>query len=125
MDDRSRAGQRDPRQLHQALTVLVHNALTYGRIPGEPARVTVHVYFDEVGLPAIDVLDRGPGIPDSVAERLFRPFFTTSSHGTGLGLYIARELCRANQASLDYVSVPGGGGCFRIRLAGASALSPA
>lgn len=115
----------DPRQLHQALTVLVHNALTYGRLPGEPARVTVHVYFDEVGLPAIDVLDRGPGIPDSVAERLFRPFFTTSAHGTGLGLYIARELCRANQASLDYVPVPGGGGCFRIRLAGASALSPA
>jgi len=119
------AAMVDPRQLHQALTVLVHNALTYGRVPGEPARVTVHVYFDEVGLPAIDVLDRGPGIPDSVAERLFRPFFTTSSHGTGLGLYIARELCRANQASLDYVSVPGGGGCFRIRLAGASALSPA
>lgn len=115
----------DPRQLHQALTVLVHNALTYGRLPGEPARVTVHVYFDEVGLPAIDVLDRGPGIPDSVAERLFRPFFTTSAHGTGLGLYIARELCRANQASLDYVPVPGGGGCFRIRLAGASALAPA
>ncbi|BAV96578.1 sensor histidine kinase [Lysobacter enzymogenes] len=113
----------DPRQLHQALTVLVHNALTYGRQPGEPARVSVHVYFDEVGLPAIDVLDRGPGIPDSVAERLFRPFFTTSAHGTGLGLYIARELCRANQASLDYVAVPGGGGCFRIRLAGASALA--
>lgn len=112
----------DPKHLHQALTVLVHNALTYGRTPGEPARVTVHVYTDEHSAPIIDVLDRGPGVPDSVAPRLFRPFFTTSSHGTGLGLYIARELCRANQASLDYVSVPGGGGCFRIHLTRMNAL---
>lgn len=112
----------DPRQLHQVLTALVHNALTYGRMPGAPARVSVHVHVDELGLPTIDVLDRGPGIPESVASRLFRPFFTTSGHGTGLGLYIARELCRANQASLDYVPVPGGGSCFRIRLAGGSPL---
>lgn len=105
----------DPRQLHQVLTVLVSNALNYGRMPGEPAQVTVHVHLDGT-TPALEVRDRGPGIPESVASRLFRPFFTTSPHGTGLGLYIARELCRANQASLDYVSMPGGGGCFRIRL---------
>jgi len=106
----------DPRQLHQVLTVLVANALNYGRMPGQPARVTVHVQTDERGTPTLDVLDRGPGIPESVAARLFRPFFTTSPHGTGLGLYIARELCRANQATLDYVPLPAGGGCFRIRL---------
>jgi two-component system sensor histidine kinase PilS (NtrC family) len=108
----------DPRQLHQVLTVLVYNALTYGRMPGEPARVSVHVAQDGSGQPLIEVLDRGPGIPDRVQTNLFRPFFTTSSHGTGLGLYIARELCRANQASLDYVPVPGGGACFRLRLQG-------
>lgn len=108
----------DPRQLHQVLTVLVHNALTYGRMPGEPARVSVHVTHDGSGQPLIEVLDRGPGIPDRVQSNLFRPFFTTSSHGTGLGLYIARELCRANQASLDYVPVPAGGACFRLRLQG-------
>lgn len=70
----------------------------------------------------IDVLDRGPGIPPSVAAQLFRPFFTTSEHGTGLGLYIAQELCRANKATLDYVSVPGGGSCFRIAMPGPNAL---
>ncbi|CAA9304747.1 MAG: Two-component sensor PilS [uncultured Lysobacter sp.] len=106
----------DPRQLHQVLTVLVSNALNYGRMPGQPARVTVHVQHDPHGAPQIEVRDRGPGIPDTVASRLFRPFFTTSPHGTGLGLYIARELCRANQASLDYVPMPAGGGCFRIRM---------
>ena len=50
------------------------------------------------------MIDRGPGIPETVAAQLFRPFFTTSGHGTGLGLYIARELCRANQATLEYVT---------------------
>lgn len=106
----------DPRQLHQVLTALVYNALTYGRLPGEPARVTVHVDVDDTGAPRIDVLDRGPGVPEPIAQQLFRPFFTTSGHGTGLGLYIARELCRANQATLDYIALPGGGACFRIGL---------
>ncbi len=115
----------DPRQLHQVLTALVHNALTYGRLPGQPARVSLQVYADHAGTPTLDVLDRGPGIPDAVSAQLFRPFYTTSSHGTGLGLYIARELCRANQATLEHVPVPGGGSCFRIRLPGPHALLPA
>ncbi len=114
----------DPRQLHQVLTVLVHNALIYGRMPGQSARVNVNVQADASGDPLIDVLDRGPGIPQGVASRLFRPFFTTSPHGTGLGLYIARELCRANQATLDYVPLPAGGGCFRIRLVATATLHP-
>lgn len=112
----------DPRQLHQILTALVYNALTYGRMPGQPARVTIRVAVDDAGAPTIDVRDRGPGVPESVARQLFRPFFTTSGHGTGLGLYIARELCRANQATLEYVSMPGGGACFRIGCAGPSPL---
>ncbi|TBV71422.1 sensor histidine kinase [Pseudoxanthomonas winnipegensis] len=111
----------DPRHLHQVCTVLVHNAFNYGRLPGEPARVRLRVFqLDKRAM--IDVLDRGPGIPPSVAAQLFRPFFTTSEHGTGLGLYIAQELCRANQATLDYVSVPGGGSCFRIAMPGPNAL---
>ena len=114
----------DPRQLHQVLTTLVHNALVYGRMPGEPARVAVNVHADAGGAPVIEVTDRGPGIPDAVAAQLFRPFFTTSSHGTGLGLYIARELCRANQATLDHVPLPGGGASFRIRLPGPHSLLP-
>ncbi|GAB3098085.1 sensor histidine kinase [Lysobacter terrae] len=112
----------DPKQLHQVLTALVYNALTYGRMPGHPARVTVHVSVDGLGAPVVDVRDRGPGVPESVVSQLFRPFFTTSGHGTGLGLYIARELCRANQASLDYVAMPGGGACFRINLSAPSPL---
>ncbi|MCD9086163.1 ATP-binding protein [Stenotrophomonas sp. SY1] len=106
----------DPRHLHQVLSALVHNALKYGRLVDEPARVRIRVTRGE-RLAVIDVMDRGPGIPDAIAAQLFRPFYTTSEHGTGLGLYIARELCRANQAQLDYVSVPAGGACFRLTLA--------
>ena len=82
----------DPKHLHQVLTALVHNALKYGRVLDEPARVKLRVERRE-RMVAIDVIDRGPGIPETVAAQLFRPFYTTSEHGTGLGLYIAQELC--------------------------------
>jgi len=111
----------DPKHLQQVCTVLLQNALHYGRLPGEPARVTLVVHH-QGGKPAIDVVDRGPGIPEALRPRLFRPFYTTSEHGTGLGLYIARELCVANEASLDYVAVPGGGSCFRVLLPAPHAL---
>jgi two-component system sensor histidine kinase PilS (NtrC family) len=113
----------DPRHLQQVLTVLVANALHYGRLPGDPARVTLRVQPSPTA-PQIDVVDRGPGIPDAVASQLFRPFYTTSEHGTGLGLYIARELCHANGATLEFVAVPGGGSCFRLTLPGPHALMP-
>lgn len=115
----------DRRQLQQIVTVLVHNALVYGRMPGEPAHIALHVHRDSKGAPLLDVVDHGPGIPDAVAGQLFRPFFTTSGHGTGLGLYIAREMCSANQADLAYVALPAGGACFRVRLAGARAIETA
>jgi two-component system sensor histidine kinase PilS (NtrC family) len=115
------AGLVDPRHLQQVLTVLLQNALNYGRLPGQAARIIINVHMLD-GKPAVDVCDRGPGIPDGALGRLFRPFFTTSEHGTGLGLYIARELCLANEATLDYVPVPGGGSCFRVVLPAPHAL---
>jgi two-component system sensor histidine kinase PilS (NtrC family) len=105
----------DPRHLQQIVTALVNNAVRYGHLPGEVPRIALHVE-ESGGVPVLSILDRGPGIPDAVTSQLFRPFFTTSENGTGLGLYIAHELCRANEAELEYVPVPGGGACFRITL---------
>ena len=105
----------DTQHLQQILTALVNNAVRYGRMPGDIARITLHTEL-QGGMPTISVLDRGPGIPEAVAAQLFRPFFTTSESGTGLGLYIAQELCRANEATLEYIPVPAGGACFRITL---------
>jgi two-component system sensor histidine kinase PilS (NtrC family) len=50
----------------------------------------------------LHVQDDGPGITPEVRLHLFEPFYTTSSKGTGLGLYLARELCLNNEAMLDY-----------------------
>jgi two-component system sensor histidine kinase PilS (NtrC family) len=117
VSERSLLAMADPRHLHQVLTILVQNALTYGRLPGEPAKVTVSVRTVPPGSPPeLDVIDRGPGIPATVASQIFTPFYTTSEHGTGLGLYIAQQLCEANQCTLSYQPVPGGGSCFRIVL---------
>jgi two-component system sensor histidine kinase PilS (NtrC family) len=49
-----------------------------------------------------------------MAEQIFEPFFTTKSGGTGLGLYISREICESNQSRLSYQPAPDGGSCFRI-----------
>ena len=113
----------DPAHLQQILTALVQNALRYGRMPDEPARVKVRVSTQDRNA-VVEVMDRGPGIPEGTVAQLFRPFFTTSEHGTGLGLYIAGELARANQATLRYVPVPGGGACFRITLPGPGGMLP-
>ncbi|MEO7252317.1 MAG: ATP-binding protein [Arenimonas sp.] len=113
----------DPQHLHQVLTILVHNALVYGRTPGHPAQVTVAVRRDAASdAPIVEVIDRGPGIPPRVVEQIFAAFFTTSDHGTGLGLYIARQLCEANQSVLGFEAVPGGGSCFRILLPASQSL---
>ena len=65
----------------------------------------------------IEVSDSGAGIPRALLGRIFEPFFTTDPQGTGLGLYIARELAEYNRAKLVYAPPPGGGTQFRILFA--------
>jgi two-component system, NtrC family, sensor histidine kinase PilS len=107
----------DTQHLQQVVWNLVQNALRYGRMPDEPARVMVVARLaTDNGPPLLEVIDRGPGIPPKVAAQIFEPFFTTHQYGTGLGLYLAKQMCEASQASLEYVPVAGGGSCFRITL---------
>ena len=108
----------DPSQLTQAVWNLVRNALRYGRKPDHPAEVSLRIRQPTPAQGAlIEIVDRGPGIPPALQRQLFEPFFTTHADGTGLGLYITKQLLGANQASIEYVPVPGGGSCFRIQLA--------
>lgn len=104
----------DPKHAHQILMVLVSNARYYGRMPDQPAHMTLRLREGGDRL-VIDVLDLGPGIQEHAQKGLFRPFFTTSSHGTGLGLYIARELARSNEGDLQYLRRTTGS-CFRLTL---------
>jgi two-component system sensor histidine kinase PilS (NtrC family) len=108
----------DPQHLQQVIWNLVQNALRYGRMPGESARVMlISRSASDAGPPLLEVVDRGPGIPTKVAAQIFEPFYTTHEYGTGLGLYLCKQMCEANQAELEYVPVAGGGSCFRITLA--------
>jgi two-component system sensor histidine kinase PilS (NtrC family) len=105
----------DPQQLHQVLTALLGNALRHGRRGSEPACIVLGCQLLEDRItPLIEVRDHGPGIPDEVAGKIFEPFYTTHDMGSGLGLYIAKQVCEANQAVLSYRPADGGGSCFRI-----------
>lgn len=107
----------DRGHLNQVLWNLCSNAMRYcSKRPGSVQFVMRQSPTDSVA--SLEVADDGPGVPPAVEQQLFEPFFTTESSGTGLGLYIARELCEANGASLEYVPRPQGGACFRIIFGG-------
>jgi two-component system, NtrC family, sensor histidine kinase PilS len=107
----------DPSQLKQILENLCSNALKYGQ--PEKAALEVVLGRDERDRrPFIDVIDHGAAIEQPVADRIFEPFFTTSRSGTGLGLYIARELAELNRARLEYRPLSGGS-AFRISMTNA------
>jgi two-component system sensor histidine kinase PilS (NtrC family) len=105
----------DPSHLHQLLWNLCENALKYGRQPDSNAPIELRTGRLAVSeRPLLEVLDRGPGIDDAASERIFEPFFTVGHGGTGLGLFIARELAQCNRAILVYEPRAGGGSIFRL-----------
>lgn len=105
----------DPDHLNQVLTNLCENALRHGSVNGKPARVFLSGgRLPESSAPFLDVANDGPAIPVDIQDKIFEPFFTTGGKGTGLGLYLSRELCQDNNARLDYVTSPRGN-LFRIQ----------
>jgi len=114
----------DPHQLTQVLTNLVQNGLRYSSQCHPQGQVWLDLFRDPVSdLPVLEVLDDGPGVPDEQLPNIFEPFYTTDNKGTGLGLYISRELCESNQARLDYQRRQSGGSCLRITFAHSRKLS--
>ncbi len=97
----------DPNHLHQILWNLTRNALRHCKMMAGSVRVCLNRSPQPSTL-QLDIMDDGPGVPTEMLTRLFEPFFTTESQGTGLGLYIARELAEANNAALDYVELAPG-----------------
>ncbi|HOL65640.1 MAG TPA: ATP-binding protein, partial [Accumulibacter sp.] len=92
----------DRSHFHRMLWNLIGNALRHSQrsagsicIRISDARIDEHV--------EMHVIDDGPGVEEAAREHIFEPFFTTHHRGTGLGLYIARELCEANGARLELV----------------------
>lgn len=91
----------DRSHLYQVLWNLVENAWRHSRKAAGSVRLRVQVRKGEPPIVELHVIDDGPGVPAEIGTQIFEPFFTTHHKGTGLGLFIARELCEANGASLE------------------------
>jgi two-component system sensor histidine kinase PilS (NtrC family) len=108
----------DKSQLSQCLWKLLDNAVDHAARDKSIPRVRLALTRDEEsGFCIITIADNGPGINANQLSKIFEPFYTTRKEGSGLGLYIARQLCEANQAELTVDSEPGEGAFFHIRLA--------
>jgi signal transduction histidine kinase len=108
----------DPDQLDQVLWALLDNADKYGR--GAPVRATIAARPD-AGQVAITIADGGPGVAPADRGRLFERFARAGDagpDGTGLGLYVSRELCRAMGGDLALASAGAGGAAFIVTLPG-------
>lgn len=90
----------DPLHLREVLLNLLGNAVRYAS--RKPSSIRLFVVAARGRPLELHVQDDGAGISPEVRAHLFEPFYTTSSKGTGLGLYLARELCLNNEAMLDY-----------------------
>ena len=105
----------DSSQLTQVIANLSHNGLRYSFQNTGAATLTYSIHLNaETSLPVLDVIDEGIGISEAERDHLFEPFYTTETKGTGLGLYISRALCEANEARLDYLRDDDNKSCFRI-----------
>ena len=107
----------DPDQLGQVVGNLTQNAIRHSPpFSGQPL-IALKAGLDQDNRPCLDVIDWGTGIPAEIIDNIFDPFFTTTPKGTGLGLYIARELCEGNGARLDCHPGDKIGSRFRITFA--------
>jgi len=104
----------DPSHLRQVLWNLCDNAVKYA---SEAGGILVELQagrMQRTNRPFLEVLDQGHGIDPATVDKIFEPFFTDRSGGTGLGLYISRELCELNRATLVYQPRAPAGSIFRL-----------
>lgn len=105
----------DTGHLQQILNNLCDNGLRHSRQSSEQLQLTLRGGLEPGNSrPHLDVIDSGPGVSEDAYQHLFEPFFTTEVRGTGLGLYLSRELAEGNQAHLTYLRQDDGKGLFRL-----------
>lgn len=125
----------DPERLGQVLWVLLDNARKFSSLGTQiqivASREQSREQDDNEEMVALSVIDQGRGINPSMLERIFQPFFqiepasTRTAGGMGIGLYLARQLCRAMGGELTVRSDPSGGSSFTVRLRALADQAPA
>jgi two-component system sensor histidine kinase PilS (NtrC family) len=107
----------DPENLRRVMTNLLDNALRHSQLATgrETARIDADIDFASHHC-QLDIVDAGTGVPPADQAKLFEPFFTTVEEGSGMGLYLCKELCEINNASLSYRPTADGESCFRISM---------
>ncbi len=106
----------DPQQVSQIIHALIDNAVKHQTGKTQNLVISLTGGMDpDIGEGYIEVIDNGNTIPSDIMDKLFDPFFTTSNQGTGLGLYIVKELCDANNIRISYLPVSSGGNCFKLK----------
>jgi two-component system, NtrC family, sensor histidine kinase PilS len=103
--------------VQRVIANLLDNALRHSKLASGNETARIEVNLD----PAlhqcqIDIIDAGAGVPSADVAKLFEPFFTTMAEGSGMGLYLCKELCEINNANLDYRPTRKGESCFRISM---------
>ena len=107
----------DEKQLKRVLDNLLDNALRHSELKTEKLEAHLAISASpSSNLCHLDIIDFGDGVPESSQSRLFEPFFTTTASGTGLGLYLCKELCESNGADLRYRRTDSGESAFRVSL---------
>ena len=107
----------DPENLQRVFTNLLDNALRHSKQETGKETARIHIDIDStLHQYQINMIDYGSGVALGDRAKLFEPFFTTMSEGSGMGLYLCKELCEINNADLDYRPTGKGESCFRISI---------
>ncbi len=109
----------DPSHLRQILWNLCENAIRHGgsAASGAGAEEPIELRYGRLrpsARPFLEVGDHGPGVDSKLIDRMFEPFVTGADSGSGLGLFLARQLAETNGATLLFEPRPGGGSLFRL-----------
>lgn len=105
----------DSSHLYQVIDNLCSNAINHNDKEKDLIYIRmIYNFDDELHQPFLDIIDNGPGIDAEFVQQIFDPFFTRSSKGTGLGLYISKEIIEINRAKIRYIENRENGSCFRI-----------
>ncbi len=106
----------DRSQLNQIISNIAENAVRHGAAAQGTAELRFRCStLARSGAVILDIIDNGDGIASEDIDKIFEPFFTTQAQGNGLGLYLCRELCLANQIHIYYHRTAHQESCFRLQ----------